>query len=161
MLQNLLIEAQENCSTITAYFEMITITYNVTNRVWIPKKKSKPNFIYEETLSVLHSPFPCKKLENKSSSDYNQFTMLVFPLRVMLRIVVMMMVMVFRMVGRMIQTHTNPYKQILINTNQLILRGALKKHCIFHDIWQKGRVSTDQNQISGKHQNLDKFLEGR
>ena len=72
----------------------------------------------------------------------------------------MMMVMVFRMVGRMIQTHTNPYKQILINTNQLILRGALKKHSIFHDIWQKGRVSTDQNQISGKHQNLDKFLEG-
>ena len=28
------------------------------------------------------------------------------------------------------------------------LRGALKKNCIFYDIWQKGRGSKDQNQIS-------------
>ena len=35
-----------------------------------------------------------------------------------------------------------------------------KKHCIFHDIWQKARGSTDQNQISEKNQNMDKFLEG-
>ena len=38
-------------------------------------------------------------------------------------------------------------------------KGSLqKKTCIFYDIWQKGRGSTDQNQISQKTQNLDKFL---
>ena len=41
------------------------------------------------------------------------------------------------------------------------LRGSFKKeHCIFYDIWQNGRGSTDNNQISEKNQNMDKFLEG-
>ena len=30
------------------------------------------------------------------------------------------------------------------------IRGDLKKNCIFYDIWQKGRGSTNQNQISEK-----------
>ena len=35
-----------------------------------------------------------------------------------------------------------------------------KKNCIFYDIWQKGRGSKDQNQISEKNLNLDKVLGG-
>ena len=41
------------------------------------------------------------------------------------------------------------------------VRGAFnKKNCIFYDIWQKGRGSKDQNQISEKNLNLDKVLGG-
>ena len=40
------------------------------------------------------------------------------------------------------------------------LETSKKKHCIFYDIWQKGRGSKDQNQISEKKLNLDKFLGG-
>ena len=40
-------------------------------------------------------------------------------------------------------------------------KGRLqKKKCIFYDIWQKGRGSKDQNQISEKNLNLDKVLGG-
>ena len=39
-------------------------------------------------------------------------------------------------------------------------QGRLKKNCIFYDIWQKGRGSKDQIQISEKNLNLDKVLGG-
>ena len=47
-------------------------------------------------------------------------------------------------------------------TIHYLVKGRLqkKKHCIFYDIWQKGRGSKDQNQISEKNLNLDKVLRG-
>ena len=44
--------------------------------------------------------------------------------------------------------------------NYWIREAFKKKNCIFYDIWQKGRGSKDQNQISEKNLNLDKVLGG-
>ena len=40
------------------------------------------------------------------------------------------------------------------------IREAFKKKCISYDIWQKGRESKDQKQISEQNLNLDKVLGG-
>ena len=64
--------------------------------------------------------------------------------------------------------HHNWMFSIIAFENLLLLRfpkwdvreDFKKKHCIFYDIWQKGRGSKDQNQILEKKLNLDKFLDG-
>merc|ERR1712099_46355 len=53
------------------------------------------------------------------------------------------------------------YENLGFVRDKRLFREAFKnKNCIFYDIWQKGRGSKDQNQISERNLNLDKVLGG-